>query len=70
VSSGKRDIEQMIRQCRRDGWTIVRTRKHYKWIPPDGGDFFITAVTPSDSHVIANIRSHIKRALAGRVVSG
>lgn len=59
----RKDLEQIIEDCRHDGWKITKNRKHYKWVPPNGAPCFFTPATPGDWRVPLNIKAQIKRAL-------
>lgn len=66
----KSDMMKLVRQYRRLGWQIERTKSaHYKWVPPNGGAIFITSSTPSDYRSYANVQAHIKRAMSASQVA-
>lgn len=55
-----KDVKQIIRDLRRDGWTVEQGRTHYKAIHPKGGSIAIS-VSPSDHHAVKNIKGDINR---------
>jgi len=60
--SMKKDLDQLIKELRKQGWTIEPTKKcHYKWTAPSG-KFFFTSSTPSDTRAFHRIKSDIRKA--------
>ncbi|KXO88032.1 hypothetical protein AXK56_11640 [Tsukamurella pulmonis] len=58
------DRARMIAAAQAAGWTLVKGRKHYKLMPPEGTDarWINLAATPSDRRAAANTASRLRRA--------
>ena len=56
----RREIAQLAKKARRQGWTIVRQRKHMVFISPTGEKIF-TSSTPSDPRAWKNLRAMLRR---------
>ena len=58
-----REIKQLARQARRQGWRITRqANSHLTFYPPQAPDTRITAsATPSDSRALRNLLADLKR---------
>jgi hypothetical protein len=55
-----KEIEQLIKKARSQGWTVEPTRGgHYKWITPSGA-FFYSPKTPSEYRSIKNVKRDMK----------
>lgn len=57
-----RDIEQLVREARRQGWRIERTagRRYMMWSPKGDGPVFASS-TPSDPNALKNIVRALRR---------
>jgi hypothetical protein len=52
--SSNKDVNDLIKEAQRQGWTITMTRSnHLKWVSPMG-DFFFSSSTPSDGRRVVN----------------
>lgn len=61
--SQKKDMEQLVKRARRQGWRVEITNGgHYRFFPTNGDTPIIAAYTPSGSRTIANTKSRLKRA--------
>lgn len=59
----RHETKALLRDLKRDGWTIVDGR-HWQAIPPWGGKAIYFAKTPrGGSRSIENTRAHIRRAV-------
>jgi predicted RNA binding protein YcfA (HicA-like mRNA interferase family) len=56
------DLAKVIREARRQGWKVERTRKsHWRFVPPEAGRrILVTSGTPSDHRTMAN---HLARMI-------
>lgn len=64
-----RDLDALVRDAKRQGWTVSRTRgSHLRFCPPPSkpGPCIFGPGTPSDSRGIKNLRAHLRRAGLGR----
>jgi hypothetical protein len=61
-----RTLEQLLR---RNGFTLLRQRKHLVWRHPSGRNF-ITAKTPSDRFTENNVRAELRRFLRVNACGG
>jgi predicted RNA binding protein YcfA (HicA-like mRNA interferase family) len=60
--STTRDLEKIVREYRRRGWTVEQTKgQHWRFTPPGGGRFVITSGTPGNVSAINHIKSDLKR---------
>jgi hypothetical protein len=58
--SARKEVQQLIKKARLQGWVIVLTNGgHYKWTNP-GGEFFFSPSSPSDPRSINNMESDLK----------
>lgn len=56
------EMNKFLKQVRRAGWAVERTRKqHWKVTSPSGKPFFLPS-TPSEYRSLQNCRSLLKRA--------
>jgi hypothetical protein len=63
-----KDIRQLIRKARADGWTVRLTNGgHWRWEHP-GGEFFFSAQTPGDWRVVTKVRQRMRQVEEGRRV--
>lgn len=57
----KRDLQDVLRKLREQGWTVTLTKgSHWRCAAPGGGLYF-TGSTPSDYRGIKNMKSDLKR---------
>lgn len=64
--ASSKDLKPLIRQARKQGWTVEDTRGggKLKWISPRGGVPYFSSKTPSDRRAIHNISADLtKRGL-------
>lgn len=58
----QKELRQLLREARRQGWRVERTKKgHYKLWPPDGGPPEILPGTPSDWRSLKNAIARLRR---------
>lgn len=61
MSKNVKELEQLIKVQRQDGWTIQLTNGgHYRWTAPSG-NFFFSSQTPSDRRALQRIKQDIRR---------
>lgn len=61
MSKNLKDLEQLIKAVRREGWTIQLTNGgHYRWTAPSG-NFFFSSQTPSDRRALQRVKQDIRR---------
>lgn len=58
----KSDLNKMVREFRRLGWSVVKEKGHYKWTPPGGGPTIYSGSTPGDQRSLKNTLSQLRRA--------
>lgn len=57
-----KDMKQLCRSLRKQGWTVERTSKgHYRAITPAGRKIVMPS-TPSDGRSVLNTRALLRRA--------
>lgn len=66
VSGLNKDITDLIRLAREQGWKITYTKKHVRWHPPGwtpGGceTYYQTSRTPSDGNIVNTIKSDLQK---------
>jgi len=61
--STTREMDKLVREYRRKGWTVELTRgQHWRFTPPGGGGRSVIASgTPGNSSAINNVRSDLRR---------
>lgn len=64
-----RDIDQVIRQLIRQGWSFRRGSKHGRLTPPDGQQTLTVAKSPSDYRSLLNFRRDLRKVASHSVVS-
>lgn len=58
-----RDIDQIIRRAKHQGWRVdVGGSGHYRFFAPDGKGLVTVARSPSDHRAILNIEADLRRA--------
>jgi hypothetical protein len=58
----KGDMKALVRQKKKEGWEIERTRNcHLRWIFIATGAVVISATTPSDYRSLLNTKADLKR---------
>lgn len=68
MSKGKMDVnvqgemKKVVRQLRKDGWTLEGKRKHVLATPPNGGSPVILPSTPAGPRWYQNTMAQIRRA--------
>lgn len=66
TSSQRRQIEEWVREARRQGWDVERGAArtgHWKWRRPDGSLVATTPSTPGGGNrSLANVRAKLRRA--------
>lgn len=56
-----KDIKDLARRLRAQGWTVAPTRSHHvRFLSPAGGST-ISASTPGDHRGLQNLRSRLRR---------
>ena len=61
--SQKKDMEQLVRKAKDQGWKVVITNGgHYKFLPINGDTPIIAPLTPSGARSIANTKSRLKKS--------
>ena len=57
-----KDLRPLINTAQRQRWTVDITGSgHLRWKPPNGGNIYFSALTPSDRRAIRQIRSELRR---------
>jgi predicted RNA binding protein YcfA (HicA-like mRNA interferase family) len=66
AGGGMKDVDKVVRQLRRQGYTVTRGRRsgHWQVRDKDGRLVAVTSGTPSDPRSLANFRAQMKRAAA------
>lgn len=62
--SRDKDINQLVQDLIRLGWTYSKGR-HYKLYAPDGSGVVIVPFTPSDRRAFQNFRRDVRHRLRG-----
>jgi len=58
-----KDIRQLVKRAKRDGWDVAETRRgHVSFRSPDGAYTYVTSGTPSDQRALNNLRAGLRRA--------
>lgn len=64
----KKDMRQLMRQYRREGWSITPTGGgHWLWRGPNG-ETVTTSGTPGDYHSLANVKAQLRRTMGRNLV--
>lgn len=58
----RKDMEDLVEECRRNGWIISNSGRHYRLTPPNDEPIVFASKTPSDHRTIQNTRALIKRS--------
>jgi predicted RNA binding protein YcfA (HicA-like mRNA interferase family) len=58
-----KDIDQLIRQLIRQGWSFRRGGKHGRIIHPDGRQTLTVANSPSDYRSLRNFQRDLRRII-------
>lgn len=57
-----KDFRKLARQARKQRWEIVKTSgNHFKWIPPDGGDYVVSSNSASDMRAVKGLRASLRK---------
>lgn len=56
-----KDVKELIASVEKQGWLLIRDRKHYIARSPDGVTQVAFAKTPSDHRAIRNVKATFKR---------
>ena len=60
---GNKDLRSLAREAVHEGWTIELTKgNHLRWVPPGGGDFYISPLTPRTGRCVQRIKSFMRKA--------
>ncbi len=64
MSSTKKELKQLIRIAREQGWKVEPTRKGHWWFrPPNPADGqVLVAGTPSDHRALKNAKAKLRQA--------
>ena len=55
-----KDLQQLVKQAKKQGWEVSRTKgDHLKWVSPMGS-FFFSASTPSDIRGLKNLKRDLR----------
>jgi hypothetical protein len=57
-----KDVNKLIRQFLRKGWSFSHSKKHGRLTHPKGFPVITISKTPSDSRCVMNIRNDLLRA--------
>lgn len=62
-----KDYAQLVKKAKKQGWTVVYgkgqgAKGHPRLVPPDGGQFIVIPLTPSDHRSFLNTRAELRRA--------
>lgn len=69
--SRRREMEQLVREMRKAGWKVEKTRSgHWKFMPPGGKGGIYAPSTPGDARSLDNTKAELKRALRAKSQSG
>jgi hypothetical protein len=60
--NSRKDIKQMLRAVRRNGYQVDEHAKHLKVLAPDGRFLVGVSSTPGDSLALKRIRSDLHKA--------
>ncbi|WP_152965106.1 MULTISPECIES: hypothetical protein [Comamonas] len=60
--SSQKELNQLIRQLVRQGWSYRQGRKHGRLTHPDGWPTMTVAKSPSDSRSVENFRHDLRKA--------
>ena len=57
----KKELAQILREARRQGWRVELQRSgHYKLYPPDGRDLIVTGSTPSSPRALVKLVARMR----------
>lgn len=60
--ASNKDMRQLVRQMRAQGWEVSRTRSdHLRFTSPDGHSTVYAPSTPSDHRSIRNVVAKLRR---------
>jgi predicted RNA binding protein YcfA (HicA-like mRNA interferase family) len=57
----RHDLAKLLRQASACGWQVMRTRRHWRLLHPNGG-IVVLSSTPSDRRALLNVRAQLRRA--------
>lgn len=61
--SGKKDLQQLIREKRHAGWSVTSTGSHhYRWVLLETGAIVFSPSTPGDRRSFQNVVAKLRRA--------
>ena len=61
-----RDLNDLIKKAKADGWCVEYTRKnHVRFTPPGGSISFVCSGTPSSPRICEHVKLQMRRVLAG-----
>lgn len=55
-------MAELQRKAEQQGWRILRSSKHWKWLSPDGRSIVVTGCTASDHRADLNNLARLRRA--------
>lgn len=59
--SHRRDMEQMVKKVKKQGWTVERRPCGHLWLVAPSGERVNAPSTPSDHRSLLNVRAILRR---------